>query len=286
MSATQDEVNKQRAALLTAIATQGSAGKTAYEAEQARQAEYAKAAAASLSSVAAGPGTAPPAAFLAQLRAEAAAQQGVYAQDNKMAQTNYNNSIAQTAMSNAAYMDQARAAVPVVEAQTAGQIAQIRAQQEEQRLAREEAAKERAYNERMRALGLQEQTQGDNAEAQRYLRDMQEQGRESIFKRAQREAGPDVSDALSKVLSSSETLGQAVKYLRSNDFTDEEDKVLPNNRALTNKAIRYLYLYFTGKEPNWQDAQAFGLQLRKENVNPRHVYGYIPGGRPNWPTGR
>ena len=48
MSATQDEVNKQRAALLTAVAQQGTAGKTAYEAEAARQAEYAKTAAAAV----------------------------------------------------------------------------------------------------------------------------------------------------------------------------------------------------------------------------------------------
>lgn len=277
MSATQDEVNKQRAALLTAIATQGSAGKTAYEAEQARQAEYAKAAAASLSSVAAGPGTAPPAAFLAQLRAEAAAQQGVYAQDNQMAQTNYQNSMNQTAMSNAAYMDQARAAVPVVEAQTAGQIAQIRAQQEEQRLAREEAAKERAYNERMRALGLQEREQGDNVGAQKFLQDGQEKAREEYLRKTGI-ANESIGAALSDIVSSARTVDEAVQIaerVASEGMGEKEWRAKgPTFRnKVMNEIYRHIVGYFTGKTGS-TDPQSLGYQIRKYGGDPTRVPGY------------
>ena len=290
MSATQDEVNKQRAALLTAVAQQGTAGKTAYEAEAARQAEAAKAAAAAVSGSVHGTAMGVPPALLAQIAAQNAAQQSVYAQDNKMASTNYNNSLAQTSMSNAAYMDQARAAVPVVEAQTRGTIAQIRAQQEEQRLQREEAAKERAYNERMRALGLQEKQAAEHGDAQKYLQDMQAAGRESIGKRIQREAG-DLVPAISSIVGMSDTLGQAViaarELMRKQAMAYNADKKHKDKfsegeiRASTNKVMRYLYLYYTGKDPEWHDAQTFGMQLHNFNVNPRHVYGYDPalGGR-------
>jgi hypothetical protein len=278
MSATQDEVNKQRAALLTAVAQQGTAGKTAYEAEAARQAEYAKAAAAAVAQSTQMTGSSTPAALLAQIRAQDAAQNSVYSQDNTMALTNYQNSMNQTSMSNAAYMDQARAAVPVVEAQTAGTIAQIRARQEEERLQREEAAKERAYNERMRALGLQEKEQGSNADAQQFLQEGQAQARAAYLKRAYIEDGL-TGDVLKEIASKAETLDDGVQYVEGalrKKIGDKAWRALgPTKRANAVREMqRYVLGYYTGTTGS-NDPQSLGYQIRKYGGDPSMVPGYL-----------
>ena len=110
-STTQKEIDAQKAALVQAIAQQGTDGKVAFEAEQARRAEAAKAAAAAVVERSQGTGMSTPAALLAQIRAQDNAMNSVYQQDATMANTAYKRAGDLTTFANAAYMNQARAAV-------------------------------------------------------------------------------------------------------------------------------------------------------------------------------
>jgi len=151
---TAGEVDQQKMALLTAIAQQGSQGQQAFQAEAARRAAAQQAAVASVAGQSKMTGAAgnAPKAFTQQLQAKTAAQGDVYAQDAAMSGQAFNNSIAQTSASNAAYMDQAKAAVPVVQAQTAGLVAQIRAEQEAARAEREYEIERRRMEAEQAAL--------------------------------------------------------------------------------------------------------------------------------------
>lgn len=145
MPAQPSEIDAQKAALTAAIAQQGSQGQQAYLAEEARRKAAQQAAVQQIAANAkmtgiAGPA---PAEFTQSLQGQQRDLGSIYAQDAAMSQQTFNNSIANTQASNAAYMDAARAAVPVVNAQTAGTVARIRAEQEAEREAR-------AYEERMR----------------------------------------------------------------------------------------------------------------------------------------
>jgi hypothetical protein len=159
MPAQPQEIDQQKAALLAAIAQQGSQGQVAFQAEAARRQQAQQAAVQAISNQSKMTGTAgdAPKEFTQGLQAKSNALGSVYAQDAAMSQQSFNNSIAQTSASNAAYMDQAKAAVPIVNAQTAGTVAQIRAEQEA-------AAAERAFQEKQRAFDA-EQARIDAIEA-------------------------------------------------------------------------------------------------------------------------
>lgn len=182
MPAQPQEIDPQKAALLAAIAQQGSQGQVAFQAEAARrqQAQQAAVNATAAQSKMSGSAGAAPQAFTQELQAKNAALGNIYNQDSAMSQRSFDNSIAQTSASNAAYMNQAKAAVPIVNAQTAGTVAQIRADQEaaaaerafqeKQRAADEEkaridaieAAKDRAFAEEQRQWAREDQTSSGN----------------------------------------------------------------------------------------------------------------------------
>ncbi len=147
MPAQEAEIDAQKAALVAAIAQQGRQGQEAFLAEAARRQSMQQAAVKQLADQGRMTGTAgggqAPQEFTRSLQAQQNALGSVYAQDAAMSQQTFQNSIANTQAANASYMDAARAAVPVVNAQTAGTVARVRAEQEAEREAR-------AYEERMR----------------------------------------------------------------------------------------------------------------------------------------
>ena len=276
-STTQKEIDAQKAALVQAIAQQGTDGKVAFEAEQARRAEAAKAAAAAVVERSQGTGTSTPAALLAQIRAQDDAMNSVYQQDATMANTAYKRAGDLTTFANAAYMNQARAAVPVVEAQTAGQIAQIRAQQEEARRQREEAAKERAYNERMRQMELSAKQGQQQSGAEEFLQGAQKDSRDAYLKKTYIEDAA-VGPVLKEIVSKAGSLEDGIHYVEGVLRAKVGDKAWraygPTKRARAIREVqRYVVGYFTGTTGS-TDAQSLGYQVRKYGGDPSMVPGY------------
>ena len=278
-STTQKEIDAQKAALVQAIAQQGTDGKVAFEAEQARRAEAAKAAAAAVVERSQGTGTSTPAALLAQIRAQDDAMNSVYQQDATMANTAFKRAGDLTTFANAAYMNQARAAVPVVEAQTAGQIAQIRAQQEEARRQREEAARERAYNERMRQMEMADRQAAKQQEqqsgAEEFLQGAQADARKGFLDRIKASGNKDVYTAVKNIVSGARDFAEAMalanRYINA-EIAAGSLKQSERNRALGD-VQRSIYGYYIGESPS-SDQQSFGYQVRKYGGNPEYVPGY------------
>lgn len=167
--AAQDEINAQSRALTAAIAQNGSQGQIAFQAEQARRQAAQQAAVGSIANQSKMSGSAgnAPAAFTQQLQGQQAALGDVYAQDAAMSQASFNNSIAQTTAANQGYANAASAAVPVVQGQTAGIIAQIRERQQAEAADRAAAIEERKYQAEQRRLDAIE------AEAEREIRKLE-----------------------------------------------------------------------------------------------------------------
>lgn len=292
MPAQPQEIDPQKAALLAAIAQQGSQGQVAFQAEAARrqQAQQAAVQAISNQSQMSGSAGAAPKAFTQELQAKSNALGSVYDQDALMSQRSFNNSIAQTSASNAAYMDQAKAAIPIVNAQTAGTVAQIRAEQEA-------AAAERAFQIEQRRLDAEQQrldaieaakdrTQADKerlwAEEDRNLGTKEEQDVEdqlnTVF--AANAKDPVVGAVVAKITDSGVTkFPLAVKgidntlaqVLRDNEIEDWD----PKKKAEIIRSLYDLYDVGDGKGAP-KDIQALGDAMREQGVDPdTRLPGYI-----------
>ncbi len=138
----EQSVDASKQALLSAIAQQGQTGQAAFTAEAGRQqAAHAAALAGIAAQGAGGPmrGFGAPAALTAQLQGQQTGLQNIYDMDRALSQQTYNNAFGTIRAGNAAYMDQARAAVPALRAQTDGLVAQERARLEAERLQMEQA---------------------------------------------------------------------------------------------------------------------------------------------------
>lgn len=292
MPAQPQEIDQQKAALLAAIAQQGSQGQVAFQAEAARrkQAQQAAVNAIASQSQMSGSAGAAPKAFTQELQAQSNALGSVYDQDAAMSQNSFNNSIAQTSASNAAYMDQARAAVPIANAQTAGVVAQIRAEQEA-------AAAERAFQEKQRAAEA-EQARIDAIEAEKERAFAEEQRQ---WEREDRntagddeQAAQDQKDTIFKASSKDPVVGEVVAQIADSGVGDFRsavqgvdsvlNTVLANNpdvkwdRKKKAEIIKSLYDFYDqgdGKSAP-KDVQALGDYLRTQRIDPaRHLPGYI-----------
>lgn len=285
MPAQPQEIDQQKAALLAAIAQQGSQGQVAFQAEAARrkQAQQAAVNAIASQSQMSGSAGAAPKAFTQELQAQSNALGSVYDQDAAMSQNSFNNSIAQTSASNAAYMDQARAAVPIANAQTAGVVAQIRAEQEaaaaerayqaeQRRIDAIEAAKDRAFAEEQRQWEREDRnTAGDDEQAAQDQKD-------TIFKASSKD--PVVGEVVAQIADSG--VGDFRSAVQGVDSV--LNTVLANNpdvkwdRKKKAEIIKSLYDFYDqgdGKSAP-KDVQALGDYLRTQRIDPdEHLPGYI-----------
>lgn len=292
MPAQPQEIDAQKAALLSAIAQQGSQGQAAFQAEQARRQaaqQAAVAAVAQRANMSGGMGSTAGQTYSKGLQGQAADLGSVYAQDAALSQKSFANSIAQTSAANAAYMDQARAAVPVVNAQTAGIVAQIRA---EQQAAREAAAAdaEQRQLEREKMAFEREQMQAEReARTQKSTDDATAEAQQSLLRRADRTASTTVSGLLGQAVDKSETLADAVPYVQRliRGLKVQQAEAEANGQGAagpfgalnwkkdfdSRDVLRYLYEFYTGKKSptNLGD---FGAALQKEGVDPSLLPGY------------
>lgn len=296
MPAQPQEIDQQKAALLAAIAQQGSQGQVAFQAEAARrkQAQQAAVNAIASQSQMSGSAGAAPKAFTQELQAQSNALGSVYDQDAAMSQNSFNNSIAQTSASNAAYMDQARAAVPIANAQTAGVVAQIRAEQEA-------AAAERAFQEKQRAAEA-EQARIDAIEAEKERafaeeqRQWEREDRNTVTeddRTAEEQAGtvirarakdPLVGATLNNLVKDSPDFRSAVVGIDSyvNDVISNSADPDAARKAWTGdkkrELIRSLYDFYDqgdGKSAP-KDIQELGDYLRSQDLDPdTRLPGYI-----------
>lgn len=292
MPAQPQEIDQQKAALLAAIAQQGSQGQVAFQAEAARrkQAQQAAVNAIASQSQMSGSAGAAPKAFTQELQAQSNALGSVYDQDAAMSQNSFNNSIAQTSASNAAYMDQAKAAIPIVNAQTAGTVAQIRAEQEA-------AAAERAFQEKQRAADA-EQARIDAIEAEKERAFAEEQRQWEREDRntasGDEQAAQDQKDTIFKASSKDPVVGEVVAQIADSGVGDFRsavqgvdsvlNTVLANNpdvkwdRLKKAEIIKSLYDFYDqgdGKSAP-KDVQSLGDYLRTQRIDPAlHLPGYI-----------
>jgi len=300
------EVDQQKMALLTAIAQQGSQGQQAFQAEAARRAAAQQAAVASVAgqSKMTGAAGAAPKAFTQQLQAKTAAQGDVYAQDAAMSNNAFNNSIAQTSASNAAYMDQAKAAVPVVQAQTAGLVAQIRAEQEAAKAERDYQIEQRRIEAEQAALDRpleQQERELRQKEIELALKELEGEGglsEEEIGSRQARvlessaTANPVVRDTLDKltqfenfdlaVAAAPQLIDEIIKAYQ----VDEEGKPVADKKVWGAKdrteLYRRLYEYFNPAELGKvkDDPTELGNRYISQGVDPRpFLPGYVPANK-------
>lgn len=285
------EVDQQKMALLTAIAQQGSQGQQAFQAEAARRAAAQQAAVASIAgqSKMTGAASNAPKAFTQQLQAKNADLGSVYAQDAAMSQNAFNNSIAQTSTSNAAYMDQAKAAVPVVQAQTAGLVAQIRAEQEaaaaerqfqleQRRIEAEQAALDRTESQKERDLRQWEREQELIAGQEDKQLEKDDERLTSLLNRADTSAHPAVTAALAQIDKNGMTFEEAVKAANVyiNRQIDPDTGTIEGFKGKDRLDLfRYVYEYYTGeKAPT--EANKLGDAIAKAGGDPNKVPGYVP----------
>jgi hypothetical protein len=151
----EGSVDAQKQALLQAIAQQGTIGAQAHQAQsQGQSAAFNDALAANAASTQmSGPGV--PSSVLAQINAQSGALHDTYRTDTNLANTAFGNAIGGISTANAAYSDQARAALPALREQTSGIIAQIQAEQQAEREAREDARKQREWEAMQREMDRQ-----------------------------------------------------------------------------------------------------------------------------------
>lgn len=296
MTAQPQEIDPQKAALLAAIAQQGSQGQVAFQAEASRRQQAQQAAVnaiADQSKMSGSAGNAPK-AFTQGLQAQSNALGSVYDQDAMMSQRSFDNSIAQTSASNAAYMDQAKAAIPIVNAQTAGTVAQIRAEQEaaaaERRFQEEqrafdaeqaridaiEAAKDRAFAEEQRQWEREDRNLGSEDE-----RAAQAQT-DTVFKASSKD--PVVGEVVAQIADSGvgnfRSAVQGVDSVLNSVLTAqvENDPNFKWDRKKKAEIVKSLYDFFDqgdGKSAP-KDIQALGDYLRTQKIDPgKHLPGYI-----------
>src|SRR5574343_24749 len=292
MPAQPQEIDQQKAALLTAIAQQGQQGQQAFAAEAARRAAAQQAAVAAVTQQSKMTGAAgnAPKEFTQQLQQKQTDLGNIYAQDAAMSGQTFANSIAQTGAANAAYMDQARAAIPIVNAQTAGTVAQIRAEQqaaaeerafqaEQRRIQAEEDAKDRAFAEQQRQWEIEDR----NATADDEKTAQDQQGIVTRANASDPVVG-SVVDALTKDAPDFRTavvaLDSYVKQALAGDETGAARKSWEASGGEKKREIlRLLYRYYDpadkgGGLPN--DPQEIGKFLRSQHLDPkRHVPGYM-----------
>lgn len=290
MPAQQGEIDQQRAALLSAIAQQGSQGQVAFQAEAARRqaAQQAAAQAITANSQMTGAGGSAPRAFTQNLQAQQQALGDIYAQNNAMANQTFNNSIAQTSAANAAYMDQARAAVPVVNAQTAGIVAQIRAEQEaaradrefrltQMRLDAEEAQKEREFRQWEREQEMNGVT-GENGVSEEEGISTANKGESALNERHpsvgdQQGAG----DIFFEIADQANGFDDAMVMIdaRINDYNrrNEDNPISDTTRR---DMQRWMFEFFYGADISNPDPNDFGDQVQFVGGDPTAVPGYVP----------
>ena len=300
MPAQPQEIDPQKAALLAAIAQQGSQGQVAFQAEAARRQQAQQAAVSAIADQSKMSGSAgnAPKAFTQGLQAQSNALGSVYDQDAMMSQRSFNNSIAQTAASNAAYMDQAKAAVPIVNAQTAGTVAQIRAEQEA-------AAAERAFQEKQRAddaeqarldaieagkdrAAAEEQRQYDREQRDGTAdEEVQAEKQDKVVLNA-RAYDPIFGNIFNSIVSDFNPNGGYKEAVIIADRAIQQEKMLAErekagssasfDEGKKRKLLRDLYSYYnvdTGKTAP-KDTQAFGELMRSEGLDPKRIPGYMP----------
>lgn len=285
------EIDAQKAALLKAIAQNGSQGQAAFQAEQQRRQQAQQAAVQAIAdrSKMSGVQGSAPSSFIKDLQAQQNALGSVYAQDAALAQRGFADSIAQTGAANAAYMDQARAAIPVVNAQTAGTVAQIRAEQEQRRLDAQAAEEERAFRREQMNFEREQMRQKQTEETAATTDEETAKQQESLLNRATRTATPAVDSILRDTVSISEDLPQAINYAQRiiRSYKVQQDAAdaqgVPQEGPLyklgwkkgfdARDVLRYLYEFYTGKKSpiNLKD---FGKALKAEGVDPNRLPGY------------
>ncbi len=292
MPAQTQEIDQQKAALLAAIAQQGQQGQEAFAAEAARrqaQQQAAVQAVSAQSKMSGGPSA--PKEFTQSLQQKQNELGSIYAQDAAMSGQTFNNSIAQTSAANAAYMDQARAALPIVNAQTAGTVAQIRAEQqaaeqerayqaEQRRIDAIEAEKDRTFAEQQRQweredrlLNLNEKdTSEEDAKIQA-----------GVVARANA-ADPIIGAVINDLTADSPDFRTAVvaldgyvKNVLNSDDTGAARKAWNGDKKA--KILQLLYKFYDPSDKGdslSDDRQKMGDYLRSQNLDPtKHVPGYV-----------
>lgn len=293
MPANPAEIDAQKAALLSQIAAQGSQGQAAFQAEQARRIEAQKAAVGQIvdRSKMTGQAGAAPAAFTKQLQGDQNALGSIYAQDAALSQTAFKNSIAQTSAANAGYMAAARSAVPIVNAQTAGIAAQIRAEQEQARADAAEAALERDLRREQMAFE-REQMALDRKEREDALKENGGLTEDELLAhgdriRGEALAGDPVAGAIvAQITDTYEDFDLAVAGSEDiiNSVIATAQKELGTDKVWGAKdrqeVYRKLYEYYNPGKKAAKDTNELGNQYIKEGVDPRgRVPGYVPAGQ-------
>ncbi len=306
----EQSVDASKQALLSAIAQQGQTGQAAFTAEAARQqAAHAAALAGIAAQGAGGPmrGFGAPAALTSGLQAQQTGLQNIYDMDRALSQQSYNNAFSTISQGNAAYMDQARAAVPALRAQTDGLVAQERARLEAERLQMEQA--------RLDAIAREQERQFQR-EQMAFEREMMAQERAALGGHTQEEvdrfaAGLEkrqnevYSDAFADDawLSGADESGNKVDPLTGEPYAipvsetlAEITSVAPDlERALAiagtyyedgdhtegyNRLVDYLVQHYTGQGPAYRGEGAtlkLASRLESLGIDPARVLpGYVP----------
>lgn len=300
MPGTEGQIDQQKAALLSAIAQQGTQGQTAFNAEQQRRLAAQQAAQANIAAMtpgATGNAGGTPKALTAELQAQQAMLGSIYSQDAALSQKGFDSSIAQTKTANDSYMQQAAASVPIVRSQTEGVIARIRQEQQEAEAERQFQAEQRAYEAQQRALDAQyaeedrafqrEQMaeerkvmqQGDEEENLESFYEKIAEGQENVLRKSTREDDPAVPEFVEIATSTADDLPQALKFaFRSIAAAQEagEGKVEGYSKNSRMQIARRLYEYYTGKPaPQGMADLEDALESEGASVNDIHP-GYVP----------
>lgn len=292
MPGVEGGVDASRGALLAAIAQQGSTGAAAFSAEAQRQGAAHQAAIQGINQRGAG-GTGPgaPAALTAALRGTQNQFQGIYDMDRSLSQGSYNNAFSGISAANAAYMNQAKAAVPALRAQTEGQVAQIRAQLEEERQRREAEAAERAWQAEQRRIEQQradiewQQAQQAAAEERAFTREGWDFEREMRDReRTEEEAlyGEGVSKEQAEKFAAGmeKRQGEIIGRLASDEngtFNDTFSSITASQPDLQG-ALRHAKSLWENRE---RVAAEEGIDLEAEGVTPSTLARYLVA----WYTG-
>lgn len=286
------ELDPQKAALLSAIAQQGTQGKIAFDAEAQRRQQAQQAAQGAIlarSNGMTGSAGGAPAALTNELQAKQAALGSIYAQDAAMSNQGFQNSLAQTAASNAAYMDQASAALPLLRQQTAGTVAQIRAEQEQQRLDREQADKDRQAADEQRQWAREDRLYGQQeiqnadkeADVEKWNTAIAER-QDGVIRDVNRELPESLASLISNAVDVSENVPEAIDYVNrklSENYqaqqAGEEGPIPGYDRTSRQEIARRIYQFFTLNKPPQdpdeldQALQAEGISL--SDVDPRYT---------------
>jgi hypothetical protein len=288
----EGSVDAQKQALLQAIAQQGTIGAQAHQAQsQGQSAAFNDALAANAASTQmSGPGV--PSSVLAQINAQSGALHDTYRTDTNLANTAFGNAIGGISTANAAYSDQARAALPALREQTSGIIAQIQAEQQAEREAREDARKQREWEAMQREMDRQfaEEERNFQREQWEYEKSLMEQELENRGGLSEQEAeefeanieerraglygeaaqtSDDLAIAFEDITSSQTTLEGAFAMARRkvnervNDRVDSPSERDDNLRELA----RLLYTFYNPLSPT-PSYEALPSALEESGIDP------------------